>query len=436
MMKKITSCFLIFIVVIGLAHTHAQAYEIFERDPKSGVNSGDCSMPCNCTCKAPIQNNHKEIRAHVTDELIKHRRWMIDELFATHVLPAMRLMTSQLSVVAVQQIQMIGGFFDAKHQLETQQLFQQLTAEAHKDYQPSEGLCDIGTNIRSLTASEKKSRLVKVAISDRLMDRQLRSGDNVAGAGLESDKMSRLYNFIDTYCNKSDNTSGLTYLCQTGQEQPARMNKDINFTRTVESELTLDIDLIGDAVTEQQPDKEDVFALTANLFGHKPLPAFAPAELASVEGEPKSMAMRYMDLRSITAKRSVAQNALSSLLAQRASGDEEVAPYLKKLIMELDLSPEDAEEILGEKPSYFAQMEVLTKDLYQNPKFYTELYDKPANVLRKSAALHAISLMQDRDIFESQLRSEAVLAVTLESMLQEEKRRLDNELQGLEVERN
>src|SRR5690606_4894496 len=104
--------------------------------------------------------------------------------------------------------------------------------------------------------------------------------------------------------------------------------------------------------------------------------------------------------------------------AMRASGDEGSAPYTKALIKELGItSTDEIDKFLGEKPSYFAQMEVLTKKIYQNPTFYTELYDKPVNVERKGAAIEAISLMQDRDLYNSLLRSEAVLSVLLETML-------------------
>ncbi len=407
-------------------------YEIFDRDPKSNAVSNGVNAGCrHCTCKTPIQQNHRIIRARVTDEFIKQRTWMIDEIFSKHVLPAMALMSSQLTTIAVQQTQMIGAFFDAKHQMETQHLFQKLMAEAHKDYQPSEGLCEIGTNVRSLTASEKKTSVSKTLINNRLMDRQLSSADSLASASDDSDLYNRTVNFIYKYCNKADNTGGLDYLCKNGGKLPARFNKDISFTKTIEGNLTLDV--TPEATTTSLTDKEDVLALSANLFAHTPLPNLAPSLLATNDGKPRSVANRYMDLRAVAAKRSVAINSFSSLIAERASGDSEVAPYLKKLVTELGVPANDVEEILGKNPSYFAQMEVLTKDAYQNPVFYTELYDKPANVLRKSATIRAISLMQERDLYESQLRSEAILAVMLEAMLVEEQDRVEADLISLNV---
>ena len=65
-------------------------------------------------------------------------------------------------------------------------------------------------------------------------------------------------------------------------------------------------------------------------------------------------------------------------------------------------------------------MEVLTKMIYQNPNFYTELLDKPANVALKEVALQAADLMQKRDTYRSLLRSEAIIATMLETALMEE----------------
>ena len=401
--------------------------------PVPGNADCGCASSC-CTCKTPIENNHIKIRKHVTEEFIKHRNWMIDIFFVEHILPAMMMMTSQLSTIAVQQVQMIGTMFDAKHQLETQRLFQQMMAEAHKDYQPSEGMCEIGTLTRSLAASSRKSDLGHVVFANRVIDRQLRNGDTISSAKENSDLYSRLDMFVKNHCNKHDNSNGLNYLCATGGNNKERMGKDVDFTRTIESQLTLDIDFTDEGLIAAQPDAEDLFALTANLFGHEILPFIPRLILATPSGKPRAAAHRYMDLRSVAAKRSVAQNSFTAMATERAKGDKEAAKYLKKVATELGLPEKNIDEILGKEPSYFAQMEILTKDLYQNPVFYTELYDKPANVLRKTVAMRALNLMQERDLYRSQLRTEAALAVMLESMLYEEHNRVSRVLGDLEPE--
>jgi hypothetical protein len=75
------------------------------------------------------------------------------------------------------------------------------------------------------------------------------------------------------------------------------------------------------------------------------------------------------------------------------------------------------------RPSYMAQMEMLTKRIYQDPNFFVGLYDTPANVKRKGAALQAIGLMLDRDIYDSQVRSEMLMSQLLELRLVREQRR-------------
>ena len=79
-------------------------------------------------------------------------------------------------------------------------------------------------------------------------------------------------------------------------------------------------------------------------------------------------------------------------------------------------------------------MEVLTKKLYQNPSFYTELYDKPANVERKRVALQAIDLMQKRDIYQSLLRSESILSLMLETDVMAEQDSIINKESNIDDE--
>ena len=99
--------------------------------------------------------------------------------------------------------------------------------------------------------------------------------------------------------------------------------------------------------------------------------------------------------------------------------------YMKALLMDMGVVDENAsgdvhdeiDRILGERPSYYAQMEVLTKKIYQTPDFYTNLYDKPANVERIGASIDAITLMNQRDRYESLLRQEMLTSLLVEEAL-------------------
>ncbi len=404
-----------------------------------GAKAG-CATTCACTSKKqnPITLDH------ITNAMNQHRRWMIDIYFKDErvgsterdtipgILAAMQVMTSQLSSVAMQQVLIIGAMLDAKHQLETQRLFQELTAVAHKDYHPSEGMCDIGTNVRSLAASERKGDVITTMLANRLTDRQLLSGHvTTRDNGTLGDKNRRLKNFIKAYCNPQDNGMGLDYLCKKGGGTKDRQNKDVNYTQTLETPLTLKIDLTK-TVT---PDTEDVLALSANLFAHDVTPKIKEAYLNPINGKPQEPAYQLLlATRALAAKRSVAQNSIASITGLKAEGSPEATPFIYAVMKEMggtSMEIETIQKYLGENPSYFAQMEVLTKKIYQNPVFFTELYDKPANVMRKQVAVKAVELMQKRDMYRSLLRNEAIFSTMLESAISDQQKKIKSEVDTL-----
>jgi hypothetical protein len=102
------------------------------------------------------------------------------------------------------------------------------------------------------------------------------------------------------------------------------------------------------------------------------------------------------------------------------------------ILRQLGVSSAEARTILGEYPSYHAVMELLTKKIYQDPNFYTNLYDKPANVDRIGASMRAIGVMQDMDMFRSRLRNEMFLSQVLELEVDAEQVRVQNNIGQLQ----
>jgi hypothetical protein len=363
------------------------------------------------------------LKEHVTDSFVEHEDWIKDTLWDDNILPAMRGMADELSAISTYHAFIIGTFFDAKHQIETQEVLQTIRARAHKDYQPSTGMCEFGSVSKSLAASERKSEYNALVLSQRAQDRNLGTVGTSGATGKTDDLKSRVAQFAEKFCDQADNNNGLKLMCPSPPSGDAkkRINKDIDYTRTVDSKWTLDIDLTDTgAPTEEE---EEVFALATNLYGHEVARAGLEALDTQMEGETTDAQRNYLTLRSLLAKRSVAENSYNAIVAMKSNGLPGSKDYLTAVMEELGVSKTatsgggsqtDMDAILGENPSYYAQMEVLTKKLYQNPEFYTNLYDKPANVGRKEVALQAIGLMQKFDMFKSHLRSEASLAVLLE----------------------
>lgn len=374
---------------------------------------------------ALIRSEQDATRDHITQEFVDHREWLVETYFKQYILPAMAMATEQMSGVAMMQMMIVGSFLDAKNQLETQRLFQTLAARAHKDYHPSEGLCTLGSSMRSLAASDRNADLTAKLLGQRSMDRQLLNVNANSSEGQKEDREGRLEKFRTTYCDRNDNNRGLTTICAAAVPQD-RKNKDVDFTRTVMTPLSLDIDFSDAAAT---PDEEDVLALMSNLYAHKVFDPISAAKLRTPGKSAEANRQLILDMRSIVAKRSVAEQPFQALIGMKTRGTTSVSQtYMQEILKEMGIPAAEAATIVGTNPSYYAQMEILTKRVFQRPEFFVDLYDKPANVARKAVALQAISLMQKRDIFKSSLRNEAIISVLLELELMKAQRSVQNEL--------
>ena len=239
-----------------------------------------------------------------------------------------------------------------------------------------------------------------------------------------------------------------------------RLAKDIDYFSLVNMPKTMNIDFTNDDIVidtdndnfadaddVNNEDEEHLLAMVSNLYGHDNFARLPSRLLEKQPGQEVSDAQRtYLDMRAIVAKRSVAENSLYSIAALKAKGNERepvtgpsnpkdpmaARPYMINVLTELGVpTTDEAIQILGDDPSYYAQMEILTKKLYQNPSFYTNLYDKPANVERKATAMQAIKLMQKFDMLESYLRNEASTSILLELAVVELQREVESQIGAL-----
>ncbi|MCF8495689.1 MAG: hypothetical protein K9G62_03370 [Alphaproteobacteria bacterium] len=412
--------------------------------PVSLPPSGPAYALC-CKCEKAVEKTEKKqwedtlekINKHIETEFTALKIWWAQLFLEDNILPALMMMSDQLTAVGMEQMFAIGTFVDAKFQMETQQVMQEMNARTHKDYHPSMGMCVMGTQVKSLAASERKGEIGAFFMSQRVQDRNLGNQSSSASAGEDMDKAGRLEHFRQKFCEPKDNNDGLGNLCSGGIKK--LRNADLDYVRMVELPWTLDADFTDNQKTNEE---EALMALQSNLFSHTVFKLPTGDSLASVPGEEVTpLQRRYQDARSIAAKRSVAQNSFGAIVSMKTEGAPEAREYLIKVIQDLGLSQQEAELLSGKaqfegkqpnwkkiSPSYYAQMEVLTKKIYQNPDFYTNLYDKPANVDRKGVALQAINLMQKFDFLKSLLRSEASWSVLLELGLMDVQEEIETEM--------
>lgn len=331
----------------------------------------------------------------------EHIYWLIDDFLMGIIKPDLKLMIEPITRVPLHMAAVIGGLFDGKNQMASLLTLQKLKAQAHKDYQPGTAMCQLGTNVRSLASIDGEVRKNSFILGQRALDRHLGNYTANAAEGKGGEDKGRLQQFKDKYCNANDNNriassgdTGLTLMCGTAAEG---LNEDIDYARTIGLSQAVDL--------------EAAMAMSSNLYGYTTFTRPSSYWMAD-----KGHQERYLDMRAVLAKRSVAEYSFQKIAAMKAPASPAAIgakPYMEKIWDEIAVLTADEKAEL-EKMSYMAQMELLTKRMYQRPGFYTNLYDKPVNVRRVSVALRGLGLMLDRDIYESYLRSEMLMSVLLE----------------------
>lgn len=374
------------------------------------------------------------------DQFLRMERFFVHEFWEQVVLPMLMLAAEQFTVTTMQQAMIIGTFIDAENQLGALRLLQEIKADVHKQYHPSIGICEFGSVLKSIATSERRGEITALVLNKRSLDRQLGNIDSVGQYGEDLDQQNRLFQFSRKFCNEHDRNNSLHDFCSNlagntiSDQQRATINKDIDYFSAINSPWTLTLDFTNNKITDtsvtpniRNEDEESLFAMASNLYSFKLFPRAPAALIANNPVQPLSDIQKsYMDMRSIIAKRSVAENSFLAISSMKAEGARQAAAtgggteppharvYMEAAMRELGVPAGEVLTILGENPSYYAQMEVLTKKIYQTPDFYTNLYETPANVERKSTALQGIKLMQKFDMLKSFLRSEASFSVLLE----------------------
>lgn len=375
-----------------------------------------------------IDSLHEQTREYITDQWEQHRNdFIIGFYFKHHLLWAMMNMTEQLTVAGMHQMLAIGSMLDAKQQLETQALIEELNAEAHKRYRPDTDMCVFGTFTKSLAASQHDGQLVTFALGEHLQDRQMQNRGAANGQNKVTERRGRLYQFQKHFCNRKDNNENLKLLCD-GSAPPLRgMNADLNYTRTISLPHTIEVDFKDGTIdTAGSTDENAVFAMGKNLFTHDLIETLTIDQI----NENPNIAL---ELKQYAAKHNVATSSYNAIIGMKARGAEQSADLQKYAVRMMDgmgVDEDNVKALYGERPSYHAQMKILTQTMYQRPEFYTGLYGSPANIERKSATIDAIRLMQTMDMYKSQIRQEALLAIILETSLEEQYTDVRNRISG------
>lgn len=463
--KRIKTIFLMVICAIAAI--------MFARSKSAYASCSQCVNDAGITDLTEWFETEMEITSYIYMELFKHQHIWFDWTFwraelildpnsggirayKPGVLPLFMHAGNQMATIGAFQVMMIGQFMDAQQQLEAQRDLQVMHAQVSKNYYPSVGMCEFATRARGLAGSERKGEANALILSERSTDRLLGNVNTAAWTGTVGDVSSRMAMFQQEFCHMADNNNSLGALCPNrnpnilNEDQKRKLNADIDYQRVIKDPWTIDFDLSDEADRHNPSDGDkSVIAMANNLYGYE---AFGRVDhealLNSISGDRSlddstNAQQAYLDLRSVVAKTKVAENSFNALMAMKGSGTGGggSSEYLQAYLIELGIDKDEVERFLGEKPSYNAQMEILTKKAYQSPLFYTNLYDKPVNVQRKGAAMQAIGLIQKFDLLKSYLRTEASLSVLLELSVLQLQRQVESNIQsfdrqGIVIKRN
>lgn len=419
--------------------------------PSKQANAFNCSV---CETAADIASEHATIISDVSSNLSTETNdtitFIAQTLWTENVFPGLKILIMEFFPLPYAIQPMIGGMIDGVVQNKAILEMQELSAISVREHIPSVSVCRFASLTKSLHGGDARRRMNENFIAKRQLEREI--GGNRAANGTQektdaiSDHYTRYNEFITFYCNPNDFRGALNRLpaCGTAADNLLRPNRDINYTGLMQGPLSLNVDFSDN---EQTVDERDVLALANNLFAHN-LP-MRDSRMA----EDDNRAGQFINARSITAKRNVAQHSFNKLVGLKSSGSLSMAAFgqIRELGMSLTTAPSTTnmrgtspdhqrqmdqllrpDTTFGDAttnypdtnlpmPSYYAQMEFLTQKIFQDPRFFAELYDNPENVERQYATLQALGLMQRREAYESMMRTELLTSLLLETEIENKK---------------
>lgn len=383
----------------------------------------NCSVNVNpalcCPCSATEAALKNYMNIHRKGGAVGKDSFLFKTYWEGTVNPGLQKALSKIVQGTITQNTVQGSFIEAQNNVRAVSALQQASAQAARDYLPSESLCRFGTLSQSLGSDDIKSHVAQAAIAKASLKRNLGSEGSISQAGSSDEMELRMNEMVKENCDPSN--PSMTLMCGKNSKRrfpdvpkDQRKNRDISYTKTIEDSATLNIDFAGtDAST---PAEQDIIALAQNLYGHKqPSSRITEKKIRTVAGQDA-----YLQSRSVIASRSVASNTYAAIAGMKSRGSANVRPYMKAILQQLGADGDQVTAALGEKPSYYAQMDVLTKKLYQTPSFYANLMEGKTNVARQSGAMESLELMQDRDIYNSMRRSEMLLALLIQLQSKDE----------------
>lgn len=332
-------------------------------------------------------------------------------------------MATELVANGWAQVAEFGALLDGKVTSETILDIEILNAKSAKRHMPAVSMCKYASLSKSIAQSDMRANMAHDVLNEFSLRRVLGQGET-AGATLARDTASRVKTALERHCDQREFGGEMSFVCPNGTNSAGATSKDINYTNTIEIPETINLGFDQPIIAINNDDElGNIVAMKQMLYNHEVAPRVGNKDL---QNNHDGNVTRYLKWRGTVAKRTVAENSFDAIVGMKAASGVATNNQYRAQLTSLGMPAADVNAVSKIAPSYWAQMEHLTKTIYQNTDFFVNLYDNPDNVLRQSASMEAISLMQLRDYYESLTRSEMALSILLDTEISKEIDALNN----------
>jgi hypothetical protein len=381
-----------------------------------------CCSPC--TVLPLHQRTRTNVKNFIDEQYDKHKEFLEEKFWKERLLPAFQSFTQQ-SVQSDQQGETASASI-ADAQIANAAAARTAKGQAKdiRTYQGDQATCQMAAGARATAAAQavgsEVTREVAAASMTRRLGRSEGGGGGGGGGGSDArdprdvDLSARRDDFNTNFCSPTAWGGAFKDSCPSAGPLADR---DIDWNK-LQEKWTLDLrpDYATQSRDSWTDDEKIVEAMRQHLFGHQ-----LPSSPSSESLKKYNVQVGYLNQRALEAKRNVAETSFNSFIGERTAADEGAKEWLDATLEQLGITLDAATQAkIGEKPSYYAIMEVLTKKMLQDPNFYTGLIKPGPQVAQTQASLQAVNLMQQRDVYESLLRSELILSLIVEMELAEQ----------------
>ena len=336
--------------------------------------------------------------------------------------PALQDITGQLYVAELDQARGWGSFLDAQQQVYEQNRYQVQDLTAHREHDPSERVCSVGTQTAGFWRGNAIARIMGDAREVEQNALLMNATGTDTQRGSEQIISTRWNQYTTIFCD-TDSNGGEPGCAASG----TRPNGDVSVSKTFLNALTMEVK--NPAI---QASWEMLFE---NIIGSPLNKNIHASTLTSERGQKLMLAKR-----SKIARQAVARSTLDLMASWRMPGSDNndnvrwldairnhaaglpsnAAADAPAGALPADITTSNPRIRFSENPSYKEIMHVLSVDRIMGSDYGISLIDEPENIEREKAVLSSIYLMQLRDYYELLERISLILSVQVAMMIEEQ----------------